>query len=145
MVLACVPLLLPSGFCVCEAGKQCCTQTGCDRAGTLEGCDADAPKKSGCCHHRHDRDISIAFSDTPRHDPKPPGGQHVPGCPAASVDYDRSQATEPTLGWNGISPSSSTIAYVPFSPRVHHVQVCLTPQKRPSGPPIYLTHCSFVI
>jgi hypothetical protein len=146
MLLACVPLLLPTGFCICEAAGRCCTQVECQRAESTRE-KADTPKKSGCRHHHHhdDADSDTPPGDTHHHHHRPKDGQHDPGCPAASADVDRSQATEPTLGVTDVVPPVFVVAYLPFLPHPAHARVRVAPSGWPSAPPLYLSHCSLVI
>lgn len=134
MLLACVPLLQPPGFCVCRASE---------RVGTPSP--VEIIEHASCCHHKHCEESAPpqprpADSDCPaRHD-----DSHMPGCPA-SVGVDRFKWIEPTLNFDHAlalaEPAAiEAVVAVPAS----HQQID-TPAFWPSAPPLYLSLCTFVI
>ncbi|MFO0800527.1 MAG: hypothetical protein U0804_23920 [Gemmataceae bacterium] len=148
MLVACGPLLVPPGFCVCKAGVTSCTPSQRASLG-VEGTTAETSHSTTRCSHRHD--IPKVASDvaspgeqtTPA--PVPHDDDHAPGCPAATVGGDRLQWVEPTAD---TAPVTVLVAFIGFV-LVPEAGGC-RPQDRtvvnwPTSSPLYLTHCSLVI
>jgi hypothetical protein len=138
MLLACGPLLAPSGLCVCKAGRP--GGAVAVRASVEVPPTAPKMKRSGCtcCDSAP---VAKSRSTLP---PKPsPTDDHLPGCPA--------------------SPGADSLKWVEASPQVVVVQalleivalvaepapvvprVSLTSARWSSSPPLYLSHCALVI
>lgn len=145
MLVACGPLLVPPGFCVCKAGVTSCTPSHREsvggRATTAE------PHSTARCSHRHDAS-KVASESTAPADPTPPAphdNDHAPGCPAATVGGDRLQWVEPTADTTPVAVQAAFVGYL----LVPTTDGCRPPDRqhfnRPCSPPLYLTHCSLVI
>lgn len=132
MLVACVPLLQPTGFCACKLGGAAPTPPRQNTAAT--------PPKAGCCSHRHAPECDD--DSAPR--PAPADDRHLPGCPA-SVGVDHFKWAEPT----------EPVAAAPLpveSPAPYCLPVTtpaparpVTSANWPSSPPIYLAHCTLVV
>ncbi len=145
MLVACVPLLLPPGFCVCKAGESSCTPSHRESIGE-QATTAEPPHSTARCSHRHDTS-KVASDFTPPGEPTPPAPQddHAPGCPAATVNSDRLQWVEPTADTTPVAVQAEFVGYL----LVPATDGCPPPARqhvnRPCSPPLYLTHCSLVI
>ena len=147
MLLACVPLLLPPGFCVCKAG---------DAGGTplpyanASGAITPPPSHdSERCSHPHasqDDSVAVAPGEPTTHPaPAPHEDHHSPGCPAASPAVERPQWTEPTPGVTAALPLLPFIVAV-FAPGANaRPPAHQRSLNWPSSLPLYLSHCSLVI
>ena len=150
MLVACVPLLQPTGFCVCNAAG-----SGNTTSPSLEPTEArthspTAPHKIGCCSH-HDIDSEAnksAPSDSDRPAPCPTprdDDHHMPGCPA-SAGVDRYKWVEPVQSFAQTLPALDVGTFLPLE---FALPVAARPIPSaavwPSSPPIYLTHCSLLI
>lgn len=149
MLVACVPLLQPTGFCVCKAGEG--QRTSPHREPVAVGSHVQAtPKKAGCCSQRHSVDEVSKTATTPA-DPAPqpcpsPGGDdHMPGCPA-SVGVDRFKWVEPAQSLAQTLPPLDVGTFLPLEV-VQPVAVRPIPPAAnlPLSLPIYLSHCALVI
>jgi hypothetical protein len=145
-LLACVPMLLPSGFCACKAG---------DAGGTPPPANASRAitpppsHKTEGCSHRHavrDHNPAVAPGEPPtRPAPVPCEDHHSPGCPAASPAVERIQWSETTPG------TTTVLLLLPFVLAVLAPAANARPpvdrpfSNWPSSPPLYLSHCSLVI
>jgi hypothetical protein len=149
MLVACVPLLFPPGFCICKVGGWgAVAPTGQAHVATSQ-----TPKpvlsKSGCCANRDctgdhtERPASTGDSKS-RPGPAPRDDSHMPGCPAAA-GADWFKVGEPVQTPVHTLPP---VALVPFR-LLAVVSVAAPPittfTNWPSSPPIYLSHCSLVI
>jgi hypothetical protein len=146
LLVACGPLLVPPGICVCKAGVTSCTA---DVRATVEKQDGSPvrPHSTACCSHRHDT-LKIPSESTQHGEPTTPvpahHDDHTPGCPAGNL-ADRLQSVEPTTDTTPVTVLV-TFADVVFETTTggcnrsdHHVL------NWPCSPPLYLTHCCFVI
>lgn len=147
MLVACGPLLVPPGFCVCKAGVTSCTPPHRASAGE-RATPAEPPHPTARCSHRHVATDATDFTPpgeptTPA--PAPHDDDHAPGCPAATAGGERLQWVEPTAD---TTPVSVQVAFVGFA-LVPATGGCRPPDRRlvnrPCSPPLYLTHCSLVI
>lgn len=143
-LVACVPLLLPPGYCVCEAGDTGCMQPSRAKvAGTITP--PPSHKTEGCSHRHVAQTVSgTALGDQPPQGPAAPiPNDHSPGCPAASPAVERLQWSDPTPG---VTAALLPVAFVALEP----APVAARPADRPctrrhAAPPLYLSHCSLVI
>ena len=149
MLVACVPLLQPPGFCVCKAagpGRVSSPWQGPAEARTPG---STPPQKVGCCSHRDD--ASEATRTAPSFDPDRPApcptpdGDHLPGCPA-SAGVDRFKWVEPAQSFAQTLPPPDVGSSLPleFVPPVA-VRPVSPDADWPASPPIYLSHCSLVV
>lgn len=136
-LLACGPLLVPPGICVCKAGEPACTDT--------HPVSASPPHSTHrCSHHTADPSPDSVPVDPPGQDNAPAPHDHAPGCPAA-LSVEQLQRVEATAD-AGLLPVFVEFVGVFVSPVTHErrptdrsVAHCYSP------PPLYLTHCSLVI
>jgi hypothetical protein len=149
MLVACVPLLQPTGFCVCKAGGRDRTlprQVHIDAEATA----SSTVKKSGCCSQCHTPDAAklLAASDLDgqphRPCPAPDNDSHLPGCPA-SPGVDRFKWVEPIPQITSVLPPLDSAAFLPVEVKVSTLVSVPTSTFSPSSPPLYLSHCSLVI
>lgn len=148
MLVACGPLLVPPGFCICKAGVTSCATSHRASVG-VEGTAGEPSHSTARCSHRHDApkvasDLASPGEPTPP-TPAPHDDDHAPGCPAATVGGERVQWVEPTADTTPVTVQVAFVGVVlvPVAggcrpPDRHHV-------NRPCSPPLYLTHCSLVI
>lgn len=144
MLVACVPLLQPPGFCICKTAARARA-----RAVTLAPVKAEAPhapsSDCGCRQCKigqpptHSTESSEPSTPTPT-----PDESHLPGCPA-SPGVDRFKWVEPVQSLVHDLPSVEVLTFL-------HIEVVgpaalpsRTPATWPSSPPFYLSHCSLVI
>jgi hypothetical protein len=148
MLVACGPLLIPPGFCVCKAGEAGCTPLHRGHA-EVHGTDAAPTDAHDHCSHRHgpaeDATSDRTQAGLPAPHPHPAPHDHAPGCPAATAGVERLQRVEPTAD---ASPVPVPAAFVGF------LLVPVTGGTRPPNPPtsawpsslpLYLSHRSLVI
>lgn len=126
MLLACLPLLLPTGVCLCDASSDGCAQTVV----------VDAADSHDCCSNCHQ-------STTPSPNCPTPCDDHLPTCPAAKLEV--SHWTKPTvsLSFDFLPTIVSQIAEPIEAATVSatsHVSVSFWP----SAPPRYLSNCSLL-
>ena len=136
MLVACVPLLLPSLFCICKADVEKRTSQDHVRVNSV----ASTQTIDGCSHHRCMKPVS-----TDPHSAPIPLEHHKPVCPFASAIVENLQWTESTV--TEISELNvADFAGVPlFSMTPARHSVDFTVVNSQSSPPLYLSHCSFVI
>lgn len=148
MLVACLPLLQPTGFCVCKAGWP--GRTSSAHENTSRAFTSQASVKSGCCSKRQSSDDLACASTslpepTPYPCPSPSDDDHLPGCPA-SVGVDRFKWVEPAPSFAQTLPPLDVGAFLPL---VVVLPVAVHPNPPaanwPSSPPIYLSHCALVI
>lgn len=148
MLVACVPLLQPPGFCVCKAGGP--VRTSSSQAVAGQSNTNLAPLKNGCCTQRNIQiaakpDLSEHTEPAPQPCPAPADDNHMPGCPA-SPGVDRFKWVEPAQSVAQTLPPLEAGTFLHFE-----VVTPVTARSRPpaanwpSSPPIYLSHCSLVI
>lgn len=146
MLVACVPLLQPPGFCVCKAAGS--GRTSPSQKGSALANSSPAPTK-GCCSRRSPNDpVTSATTESPAPTPCPAPADddhHLPGCPA-SVGVDRFKWVEPAQSFSDSLPAVDPGSFLPLDV-VLPVAVRLIPPALISRslPPIYLTYCSLVI
>ncbi len=149
MLVACVPLLQPTGFCVCKARgfggsspvpvrETVEVQAPAHSAGKKAGCTC-----SDCSPPGKGRTTTTPAAPTPPVRPSPTD-DHLPGCPA-SPGAD-------SLKWVDPSPQLVTVLALPALVTLLTAEPTLTvPPAVPtsarwsSSPPLYLSHCSLVI
>jgi hypothetical protein len=139
MLVACGPLLLPTGVCVCHAAE---------RGGGPQALIVDPPsnppavRKNRCCSKCvtatvDTRPVAVA-PESPR-----PARDHLPGCPASP--------TADSLKWVDPTPHLTVVLALPVvtlltaEPAPSTVRPAPVPARRPSAPPLYLSHCALVI
>lgn len=147
MLVACVPLLQPTGFCVCKA-------RGFDRPSPVrESVEVQpqghsAGKKTGCTCSECSPPGQGRITTTPAAPDLPvspsPTDDHLPGCPA-SPGAD-------SLKWVDPTPQIVTVLALPAPVTLPTAEPALSvlPPASPaarwsSSPPLYLSHCSLVI
>ena len=150
MLVACGPLLQPTGFCVCKAGGfGGPSSVPAQGAVEVQSHDHAAGKKAGCTCSECSPIGKGRITTTPTA-PTPPAGptpvkDHLPGCPA-SPGAD-------SLKWVDPSPQLVTVLALPALDTLLTAEPALTvlPLAVPtsarwsSSPPLYLSHCSLVI
>lgn len=149
MLVACVPLLQPTGFCICKVaavnGGASARQTAFSgRAGVSEASPCTACCTTGrCAEHASKAASSQAgrAGQPPR--PAPADERHLPGCPA-SPTAEASKWVEPTPPLAAALPPSEPVAFAHFKV-VAVARLTTPPPYRSSAPPLYLSHCSLVI
>lgn len=149
MLVACVPLLQPTGYCVCKAGEWQRTSPHREPVAATSHGPATA-QKSGCCSQRHTADeanksTSVPVEPAPHPCPSPGDDHHMPGCPA-SAGVDRFKWVEPAQSFAQTLPPVEVGTFLPLEVLVPAASRPIPPAALwPSSPPIYLTHCSLVI
>ena len=139
MLLACVPLLQPPGVCICKTGALDCVST---LGAKVELNENDDSKPTCCNRHRTlDRNSSIP---TPQPRPVPPDDSHQPGCPA-SAGVDRFKWVEPTATTVEFTFSIELVARQAFEKLTVSVARFPIDSVSHASPPLFLSHCSFVI
>ncbi len=147
MLLACLPLLVPNGVCLCDAGDTICefaslpttlAPTSVLTHNTLPHHSCSHGHASAEGQSEHPRD---AEPHTPRHH-----HDHHDGCPASDHAVDRASFTEasPEHG-HTISLVSCCISHLPLllqPSRCANRTQFVIPH---SSPPLYLAHCALVI
>lgn len=123
MLVACGPLLLPSGLCRCQP-----------HAGVV----APEPVAVKACSHGHCHKTAPAKPESPQ------PTKHDPGCPTELASVDRSQWTEPAVNVAAIPPLVSVLDSVATRQSVVRPSRHELPPYVPSTP-VYLSHCSLVI
>lgn len=149
MLVACGPLLQPTGYCVCKAGgfggpssvpvrESVEVQPQGHAAGKKAGCTC-----SECAPAGKGRITTTPTAPTPPAGPSPVK-DHLPGCPA-SPGAD-------SLKWVDPSPQLVTVLALPTLVTLLTAEPALTvpppastPARWSSSPPLYLSHCSLVI
>jgi hypothetical protein len=127
MLLACGPLLLPSGLCICQPDVGAATSTQSPEPVAVKGC------SHGHCHK------AVPAKPAP---PQPK--KHKPGCPSELAGVDRSQWVEQSASVAAVPPPVSAIDSVAVPPPA----VCASRHEVshyvPSTP-VYLSHCALVL
>lgn len=148
MLVACVPLLQPTGFCICKVGDRECIISHQEPV-AAHNYSLTTSQKTGCCSHRHASDsadgATASESCPPARHPCPVPGDdhHLPGCPA-SVGVDQFKWVETAESLFQVLPLAEVTALVPVDATDFSAPCTTTSTKRHS-PPIYLSHCSLVI
>lgn len=119
MLVACGPLLLPSGLCRCQPDA---------------GLAAPKPTPVKACSHKH-------CHKTPVQPVEPLPTKHKPGCTAELADLDRSPAPESVAFTVAVLPvaidSLTLTSIVRLSRQDSSPRVPTTP--------VYLSHCALVL
>ena len=149
MLVACVPLLLPTGICVCKAGvsggvsaRQAAFK---GRAGGSVASPCNACCTTGRCPEHVGKAASSQagrVSQSPR--PVPTDDRHMPGCPA-SPTAEASKWVEPTPPLAAALPPHEAVAFLFIEVVFVAARQISNPANRSSSPPLYLSHCSLVI
>ncbi len=146
MLVACVPLLQPTGFCACKAGKWLLTPPHPELA-TATSPAPVTTQQSRCCPHRNvcveGQKAAPPGPDRPAPCPTP-GDDHLPGCPA-SAGVDRFKWVEPAQLIVQDVPMPDVNMLPPLEILRPTVLPVLPVADWPSSPPIYISHCSLVI
>lgn len=147
MLVACVPLLQPTGFCVCKSD-------GWGRPSPVRGSvevQADshsAARKADCtCSHcapsAKNRTAAIPSAPTPPAGPSPTDN-HLPGCPA-SPGADSLKWVDPTPQVVTVLALPALVSLPTAEPALTAAPPTLPAARCSSFPPLYLSHCSLVI
>ena len=151
MLVACVPLLFPTGFCVCKVSGS----GGLSPLSSLNPVEArpdspPIPRKVGCCSRcaqsddSSERTSSSRLVNLPPPASPPPVEDHVPGCPA-SPGADSLKWVDPTSQVVAVLALPAVVMFPVIEPAAT-APLSSTPSNRwPSSPPLYLSHCSLVI
>lgn len=145
MLVACVPLLLPTGFCICKAGETSYTPSHVEAAGAITP--QPSHKAEGCSHGhaaQNNRTAEAPGDQPPQEPVAPTPHDHSPGCPAASPAVERLQWSEPTPGAT-VALLPATFVVVALAPTVVSRPPAPPGSHRPVSLPLYLSHCSLVI
>ena len=149
MLVACVPLLQPTGFCVCKAGEWQRASPHQEPIAVSSHVQV-AAQKTGCCSQRCTTDEATETATTPTEPvphpcPSPGDDDHMPGCPA-SVGVDRFKWVEPAQSIAQTLPPLDVGTFLPLEV-VQPVTVRPIPPAAnlPLSLPIYLSHCALVI
>lgn len=148
MLVACVPLLQPTGFCVCKAAGPGRVSSPWQEPAEARTHSPTIPQKAGCCSHRNvnaeDNKAAPAAPDRPAPCPTP-GDDHMPGCPA-SVGVDRIKWVEPAQSFAQTLPLLDVGSFLPLEVVLPVTVRPIPPAANcPSSLPIYLSHCALVI
>lgn len=148
MLVACGPLLQPTGYCVCKAGGFGGPSSVPVRGTSEVPHNSSTGKKAGCtCSHcaapAEGQPAGDPVAQTPPAKPSP-ADDHLPGCPA-SPGAD-------SLKWVDPSPQVVVVLALLEVVVIHAAEpASVVPQAAPtsarysSSPPLYLSHCSLVI
>jgi hypothetical protein len=147
MLVACGPLLVPPGFCVCNAGEAGCTPLHCEHV-AAHGTDAAPVDLPDHCSHRHGPAEATASDHVqaglPTPHPSPAPHDHAPGCPAATAGVERPQRVEPTADASPVLVPAPFVGFL-LAPVTGGTRPPSPPTPWPSPLPLYLSHCSLVI
>jgi hypothetical protein len=122
-LVACLPLLLPTGVCLCDAGLERCAKTA-------------AADSHDCCSDCQDSD-----DDTPVQ--PAPCNEHLPACPAATPEVSHWIKTVSWLTFDVVPTVVSQIA-VPIDAGSSATTAHVSAAFWPSAPPRYVAHCSLL-
>lgn len=143
-LVACVPLLLPPGYCVCVARHAVAAPASPTRS-EARLAPTHSHKAGGCSHGHAVRGVA---TDAPGGEAPPAPVSPTdpdPVCPAASHAVDR---IPPGESLPDVSVHLFPATYVVAEPVVVH-DTPRPPERllscRPASPPLYLAHCSLVI
>lgn len=148
MLVACVPLLQPTGFCICKFAVNRGGSTRQATFSTHAGPSVASPctaccNTSRCPEHASQAAAPQAGRTSQSSQPAPTDERHMPGCPASNT-AEASKWVEPTPPLPADLPPSEPVAFPHF--KVVAVTLLTTPPPyRSSAPPLYLSHCSLVI
>lgn len=144
MLVACVPLLQPTGFCVCKTASRTHAQT--DHLTQIQVEAPHTPLSDCTCRHcTSERPPTLPTKTCEPGFPDPvPDDSHSPGCPA-SPGIDRFKWVEPVQSLVFDLPAVEVIAFLPTEVVKFVTLPTTTSTAWPSSPPFYLSHCSLVI
>jgi hypothetical protein len=125
-LVACLPLLLPTGVCLCDAGLNGCTETAV--VGIVESHD--------CCNDCRDSDESSPFRPAP-------GEDHSPNCPASKHEVSPWTKTISSLTIEFVPTVVLPIA-APIDAGSSATTTHVSNSFWPSAPPRYLSHCALL-
>jgi hypothetical protein len=135
-LLACVPLLWPTGICLYQVSIQVFEQS----SSKLDSDSEDLP----CCSHCHaeSKSTDIPGEDSNTHS-TPKDNDHSPSCPC-SPTVDRSKSIATVFDWIPYESTRTILIdlqdFKPSFSRQNNDSVSFA-----SDPPIYLSHCLFLI
>lgn len=136
MWVACLPLLQPTGMCICKAGLP-------TRAHSHRQAHTDAKHTATVnCSCRGCRNERGRSPETPS--PAPADDSHLPGCPA-SPGVDRYKWADPAPSLISLLPPVTFVAVLPDLPATKPMKAAGSARIWPSDPPLYLSHCTLVI
>ncbi|MBA4188007.1 MAG: hypothetical protein C0467_08305 [Planctomycetaceae bacterium] len=143
MLVACLPLLQPTGFCICKAGLR--TNSRPDSLPTIPVEVPHTPSSDCTCRHcKSERPPALPTKTGEPSSPAPiPDDSHSPGCPA-SAGVDCFKWIEPVQSLDYDIPVE-VVAFLPIEVVRFATPPTITSTAWPSSPPFYLTHCSLVI
>ena len=144
MLVACLPLLQPTGFCICKAGSRAHA-----RPAPLPTIPVEVSHTSSsdcnCRHCNSERPPALPTKTGEPSSPDPiPDDSHSPGCPA-SPGVDCFKWVEPVQSLDHDMPPVEVVALLPIEVVKFATLPTITSTTWPSSPPFYLTHCSLVI
>ncbi|MDB5309313.1 MAG: hypothetical protein JWO38_3515 [Gemmataceae bacterium] len=146
MLVACVPLLQPTGFCLCKAGERGHPSPSGQEPVEAGHTGPAVLNETGCCSHRHCTGDAAARSGEPAPPPcpVPQDDSHTPGCPA-SAGVDRFKWVEPTASPVHLLPPVEVVRGLPLEVVLVSGPSITTSANWASAPPLYLAHCTLVI
>ena len=134
MWMACLPLLQPTGLCICKGG-------GYTRAQPHQQADPDHTTSADCSC----RGCRIGRDHTPpARAPARDDDSHIPGCPA-SPGVDRYKWADPTPSLHSPLPPVALVTVLPDLSAAKPIKFAACAVTWPSDPPLYLSHCTLVI
>jgi len=139
MLVACGPLLQPTGLCVCKADGPARPPVE-HRPVAAETHAPAVAKRAGCCSRCH----APAAANPPSPCPPADDGSHMPGCPA-SAGADALKWIEPATALVDLLPASDLISLPAVEVVAPVFRVTHSTTVRHPSPPLYLSHCSLVI
>ena len=146
MLMACVPLLQPAGFCICKL--DCSSPTlPAQQCAEVQVRSLPSAQKSECCtlHCGTNGGNKSTAPEPQRPYPSPTDDNHMPGCPA-SVGADQLKWAVPAETFAQTLPPAEIGALLPFELATPvNVRPTLSGTHSTSSPPFYLSHCSLVI
>lgn len=142
MLAACLPLLQPSGFCICKAAVD--TSLSTYRVEQSLAKETPKPRKSCCCKHLHDGDALAPAIPTVPTSPGPDDDSHSPGCPASS-GIDRLNWVEPLAAFDSVASPIDVLSIVSIQTTSTLPCTVDANGRWPASPPLFLLNCSLVI
>jgi hypothetical protein len=147
MLLACVPLIVPNGVCLCDAGDTFCEFVSLPTTHAPSSVFTHSTLSHHSCSHNH------AKAENQREQPRDTEPQtpqhhhdHHDGCPASDHAIDRASFTEASPEIDHVA-SSLSFCFVPLPLLLLPVR-CVDRSRLViphSSPPLYLTHCAIII
>lgn len=143
MLIACVPLLQPTGFCICKAGGWAGSPVFGQKPEWSQVANENAFKRIGCCsrcNHKNANNYS-STPQPPKPSPCPDDDSHLPGCPA-SVGVDRFKWVEPSLFLSHYPPLKEVVFVGSLKIDTFSSLLTITVSDWTSAPPLYLSLCT---